>query len=171
MSLRNCFALPPVLPVNHLQPQEAPMKRFLRYKIFLTTVLWIHWLLCCSQCFFLFGTSREGRRSGLTQPKGQSEAQWWGIVSIITQSVGGGTVIWLHSLCSLDSVFPLLIPLSGFTLRFISIDFPANTLYHFCIDCTDQVDVVTHSVAVLLTKVGSVPSDVDVRETHLFQER
>lgn len=143
------------MPVNHLQSQEVPMKSFLLCNFFLITVLWIHWSLSCFQCPFLSVTSLERHRSGLLQPKRQSEALWGGIRCVQSQLVGGGTGIWTQAGLPPQSMFfglHVSSPDSSFSVCSLILLqwFSGQYSLHFCIDLVDQVDLFTHGVGMLL---------------------
>lgn len=104
-------------PLSHLQSQEMTMERFFPYGFLLITVLWIHWPLYCSHSPFVSGASLGVQ--GLCSWRGQNGAQQTGTRSLSSQIwirsveelLSAPELAWLHSPCSLDSVFPLLIPL------------------------------------------------------------
>lgn len=128
MSLRNYFVPTQHMPINHLhlQSQEAPLERSLLLKMFLIIVLWVHRPLCCFQSPFCLWPHWRGCRLDFYSRRGRvrlpEEASGVYNHSQKVEELGSAHKLGdCPSLCSLDSTFPLLISLSEFALRFISI--------------------------------------------------
>lgn len=111
------------MPVSHLRSQEVPIERFLLNKL--------DWRKF-SEFVDRFVVSKALPVCGITGAKQvracTAKGAEWGSantcpVSMITQHTeelgSEHKLVWHHSPCSLDSVLPLLIPFSGFALRFI----------------------------------------------------